>query len=141
MAREAFNLGHRARIRGVPERWVTQREAMDLLNVSCRTLARWASSGRLPATQPTHHRRYDVAGILEARAQAELAAREVRRVGPSEGWVRITAVAAELRITMNELRKAVRAGELEMRRDGGWRSVNEAQVQAWVESHRLRPRG
>lgn len=78
------------------EQWVTQQEAMALLNVSCRTVARWASVGRLPATQPTHHRRYDVGGILDALAQAERAAAEVHPVGPPEGWVPMTKVAAEL---------------------------------------------
>lgn len=113
---------------------------MVLLKVSSRTLARMASTGQLPATRPTHHRLYEVGGILTANAHAEPVASPPRSVGPPKGWSPLNKVAAELRISPTELRRAVRAGELELRRDGGWRSVNEAQVQAWVEDHRVRPR-
>ena len=52
----------------VAERWVSQQEAMRLLGVSCSTVARWARTGRLPATRAIRGRRYDVGGVLEEKA-------------------------------------------------------------------------
>ena len=110
---------------------------MTLLGVSCSTIARWARTGRLPATRPTHHRRYDVGGELESRAAR--AAREVRPAEPPEGWVTVPELVAELGIHGILLRRAIRAGQLDVRRFGRRRSLNESQVRAWVESHRVKP--
>ena len=48
--------------------------------------------------------------MLEAKALAELAAREARLARPPEGWVPIGVVAGQLGITRNVLHRAVRAG-------------------------------
>ena len=51
----------------VAERWVSQQEAMRLLGVSCSTVARWARTGRLPATRAIRGRRYDVGASWRRR--------------------------------------------------------------------------
>lgn len=77
---------------------------MVVLNVLCRTVARWASTGRLPATDGRRGRRYDVGRFLEARVMAERTEERKRQTGPPAGWVVLADVAADLRISRSHLR-------------------------------------
>ena len=87
----------------VAECWVTQEEAVRLLGVSCSTVARWARTGRLPATRAIRGRRYDVGGVLEERAVAKAAAdaaaaRKKQRDDPPAGWLLVADAAASIGI-------------------------------------------
>ncbi len=114
---------------------------MRLLGVSCSTVARWARTGRLPATRAIRGRRYDVGGVLEERALAKAAAdaaaaRKKQSEGPPAGWVWVAEAAASLGISRNPLRRAIDAGELEARRHGSRLIISEERLQCWIEARR-----
>ena len=114
---------------------------MRLLGVSCSTVARWARTGRLRATEPLRGRRYDVGGFLDDRAAAKAeaeaaAARVVRSVEPPAGWLSVADAASGIGISTNPLRRAIQAGELEARRHRGRPIINEDQLQGWIEARR-----
>ncbi len=50
-------------------RYVTPREAMQLLQVSEKTLRDWANSGKVNTIRtPAGHRRYDIDSILDPKS-------------------------------------------------------------------------
>jgi len=125
----------------VAERWVTQEETVRLLGVSCSTVARWARTGRLPATRAFRGRRYDIGGVLEERALAKVAAdaaaaRKNQRDDPAAGWLLVADAAASIGISRNPLRRAIHAGDLEARRHRNRLIIREEQLQCWIETRR-----
>lgn len=117
---------------------------MRLLGVSGATVARWARTGRLPATRPTRGRLYDIGGVLEAKAAAqraaEAAARDKLSCRTPAGWMLLADAASDLGISRNPLRRAVRTGELSARRHRGRHLINKVELYNWIEGHR-RQRG